>query len=325
MKLKTRKFSIARVATSFLIIVAVLPFTHDALAQRRTPTRRTTAINRTATMNATRIITINTQPNAQVWIDDVRRGTTDESGKLIINNVNAGRRALRVRAAGFTEKSQPLLVASNQIITVRLTPTTDAAELAFQQAEIAREQGGAGLPTAIEAYKRALTLRPRFPAARVGFARALSDAGDYEAALEQIESARAARPIYPEASAVEGRIYRSQGDADAAIAAFNRAIKEGRGYQPEAYTGLGLLYESQDNHAASIPAFEKAIQQLADTEPVLYQLLGAAYEQTEDYKRAVAAYEKYLQLAPTGKLAPAIKSVIEQLRRQAAGENVLQP
>jgi cytochrome c-type biogenesis protein CcmH/NrfG len=38
----------------------------------------------------------------------------------------------------------------------------------------------------------------------------------------------------------------------------------------------------------------------------------------EKYKDAVEAYEKYLELAPDGSLAPAVRSIIDQLRRQAA-------
>jgi len=40
-------------------------------------------------------------------------------------------------------------------------------------------------------------------------------------------------------------------------------------------------------------------------------------------KDAVVAYEKYLALAPNGSLAPAIRSIIEQLRRDAAGQEII--
>lgn len=319
-----------------LIIAATLISNFGALAQPLTPLQRrknsTTVATRTAsattaaaTTTTVANVTIKSEPNAQVWIDDIKRGVTDANGTLTIKKLSGGSRGVRVRASGFSEKTQAVRLLSNQTINVKLAPTTDAAELAFQQAETAREQGGTNLPNAIEAYRKAIALRPRFAAAHLGLARALADSGDAEAALEQIKLARQARPVYPEASAVEGRIYRAQGDTDNAVESFNRAIKEARGRQPEAYTGLGLLYESQDQHAAAIPLFQKAIAQLDDTEPVLYQLLGSAYEQTEKYKEAVAVYEKYLQLAPEGKFASAIKSMLEQLRRQAAGENVLQP
>ena len=51
--------------------------------------------------------------------------------------------------------------------------------------------------------------------------------------------------------------------------------------------------------------------------------LPAPYERTQNYKEAVGAYEKYLALAPNGSLAPAIRSIIEQLRRDAAGQEII--
>jgi hypothetical protein len=50
--------------------------------------------------------------------------------------------------------------------------------------------------------------------------------------------------------------------------------------------------------------------------------LGAVLERVEKYKEALAAYENYLRLAPNGNLAPAVRSIIDQVRRQAAGEQL---
>jgi tetratricopeptide (TPR) repeat protein len=151
------------------------------------------------------------------------------------------------------------------------------------------------------------------------------DANDYDGALAQIEAARADRPVYAEASTVEGRVLHSQGDDAAAIDAYRRAISEARGFQPEAYTGLGIALEEKGRYTEAVAAYNKAIAQLSDSEPVLYELLGRTYERLDKYKEAVAAYEKYLQLAPNGKLAPAIRSVIDQLRQQAAGQDIPLP
>jgi tetratricopeptide (TPR) repeat protein len=117
---------------------------------------------------------------------------------------------------------------------------------------------------------------------------------------------------------VEGRILRASAQNAEAVEAYGRAIREARGFQPEAHTGLGIIYEEEGKYEQAAAVYLKAVAQLADTEPVLYELLGRVYERLEKYKEAVAAYEKYLALAPTGKLAPAIESVIEQLRKQAA-------
>ena len=87
--------------------------------------------------------------------------------------------------------------------------------------------------------------------------------------------------------------------------------------------GLARVLEDKGQYDEAIAEFRKAIDQLSDSEPVIYQLLGAAYERSRNTKRQSAAYEKYLALAPNGSLAPAIRSIIEQLRRDAAGQEII--
>ncbi|HZG51612.1 MAG TPA: tetratricopeptide repeat protein, partial [Pyrinomonadaceae bacterium] len=272
-------------------------------------------------------ISLKTEPKAVVWFDEVRRGVTDEAGQFQIEKVLAGRHTVRVRAAGFAERALTVLPAQRGALNVPLTPTKDEAELAFQQAEAARESAASeeARREAVELYRRAIARRTRFPAAHVGLARVLLDLNDYDGALDAVDEARQQRPAYAEASAVEGRIHRAMSQNSEAIAAYERAIREARGFQPEAHTGLGIIYEEEGKYAEAAAAFRKAVAQLADTEPVLYELLGRTYERLEKYKEAVAAYEKYLALAPNGKLAPAIQSVIDQLRKQAAEQDAPPP
>ncbi|HEV2801246.1 MAG TPA: tetratricopeptide repeat protein [Pyrinomonadaceae bacterium] len=272
---------------------------------------------------AARSILLKTEPKAVVWLDEVRRGVTDDAGQLEIARVSPGRHTLRVRAAGFAERTLSLLPAQRGALTLKLTPTTDEAELLFQQAEDARERAASddARRAAAELYERALRLRPRFAAAHVGRARVLSDLNDYEGALAEVEEARRDRPNWAEASVVEGRILRASAQNAEAAEAYLRALTEARGFQPEAHTGLGIIYEEEGKYEEAAAAYRKAVAQLSDTEPVLYELLGRVYERLEKYKEAVAAYEKYLALAPNGKLAPAVQSVIDQLRKQAAEQN----
>ena len=86
---------------------------------------------------------------------------------------------------------------------------------------------------------------------------------------------------------------------------------------------MGLLAQTKGQFAEAIVEFRKALAQLSDSEPVIYQMLGAAYERIEKPKEAVAAYEKYLQLAPNGSYAAAIRSILDQLKREAAGEQII--
>jgi tetratricopeptide (TPR) repeat protein len=265
-----------------------------------------------------RTLTVVTEPKAVVWLDEIRRGNTDNSGRLVVAKVSAGTHTLRVRASGFKEATLPITAAARGEIKVRLVRTTDEAELTFQQAETAREtaRDGDARQKAVDLYRQTLKIRLAFPAAHVGLARVLLDLNDANGALMEIEAARRYRPNFPEASAVEGRIYRETGQTDEAIGAFNRAIRESRGFQPEAHVGLGRVYEEKGQWELAAREFQIAINQLANTEPIIYQLLGAAYEKNGDNREAITAYENYLRLAPNGSLAPAVQSILEQLKSQ---------
>jgi tetratricopeptide (TPR) repeat protein len=276
----------------------------------------------TPTANSGRTLTIVTEANAIVWLDEIRRGTTDAAGKLSLAKVSSGAHSLRVRAGSFKEVTMPIQPAQRGEIRVRLARTTDGAELIFQRAETAREQAkdDQSRQKAADLYRQALQLRPAFPSAHVGLARVLMDLNDSNGALAEVEAARSDRPLYPEASAAEGRIYRETGQTDEAIGSFNRAIRESHGFQPEAHVGLGRVYEDRGQYELAAREYQIAINQLSDTEPIIYQLLGAAYEKSGKNKEAVVAYENYLRLAPNGSLAPAVRSILEQLRGQPPNE-----
>ncbi|HEU4834323.1 MAG TPA: tetratricopeptide repeat protein [Pyrinomonadaceae bacterium] len=269
-------------------------------------------------------LTITTEPNAIVWIDEIRRGTTDASGKLTLTKVSAGRHSVRVRARGFKETTAALL-PGRRALAVKLVTTTDPAELKFQEAEAAREKARdqASQENAANLYREAIKLRPAYPAAQLGLARVLMDLNEFKEAHAAIEAARRTRPSYAEASAVEGRIYREEAFDDDAIRSFRRAIREAGGVQPEAYVGMAKVYEDKGQFAEAIGEYKKALAQLSDSEPVIYQMLGAAYERVEKPKEAVTAYEKYLELAPNGSYAAAIRSILTQLKREAAGEQII--
>jgi len=269
-------------------------------------------------------LTITSEPNAIVWIDEIRRGTTDASGKLTLTKVSAGRHSVRVRASGFKESTAALL-PGRRALAVKLVTTTDPAELKFQEAEAAREKARdqTAQQNAAELYRDAIKLRPAFPAAQVGLARVLMDLNEFKEAHAAIDAARRSRPSYAEASAVEGRIYREEAFDDDAIRSFRRSITEAGGVQPEAYVGMAKVYEDKGQFADAIVQYKKALAQLSDSEPVIYQMLGAAYERVEQPKEAVTAYEKYLELAPNGSYAAAIRSILTQLKREAAGEQII--
>ena len=280
---------------------------------------------------AFRTITVTTEPNAAVWLDNVRYGNADPSGKFMIKTVGPGAHSLRVRADGFKEVAKPITAVQNGDIAVPLVKTADPAELGFQEAE---RLSAVDRQKAIAAYKRVIAMRPGYIDAHVALARAYSDARDYENALKAVRDGRKAKAGVAELSAIEGRIYKETGDEAKAIASFKRAITEGRGFQPEAFTGLGLLYkgraegESGDSDVANEEAdyreaakyLATAVKQLAGAPDgsVVFQLLGLIYEKQKKYREAIALYEDYLRTFPESPEAPTVRSFITQLQKQLA-------
>lgn len=304
-----------------VLTLCLLLAANAGFAQKTTPVSQT---------SQTKTITIVSEPNATVWVNDIRYGTTDERGRLVFKMVSSGTaKKLRIRANGFKEFTQNILPAQSEI-KAALTKTTDEAELAFQRAGVLATS--VDREKAIEMYKKAISLRPRYPEAYLEMARVLADAGNFDDALDAVKQAKKLRPLYPEASAVEGRILKSNGDDDQAIVAFKRSIAEGKGFQPEAHTGLGLFYREKaegfaasgdfdnekENYLLAAAELKKAIAQLAGAPDAItiYQLLGDSYERAKMYKEAIGVYEEFLRIFPDANEATAVRSFITQIRKQ---------
>jgi tetratricopeptide (TPR) repeat protein len=280
-----------------------------------------------------RALSIVTEPNASVWIDDVSYGKTDESGKLVLKTFPAGTHKIRVRADGFKEITQNLLATQSGELKIALVKTTDPAELAFQEAE---KMSAIDREKAVALYQKAVKLRPKYAEAFVGLARVYQGMSEYDQALRAIQNARRVRPAFAEASAVEGRIYKEAGNEAKAVAAFKRAITEGRGVQPEAHAGLGLLYREKAEGFGVGSEFEsekeyyllaagelrKAVTQLAGSPDAatIYQLLGDSYERAKMFREAINVYEEYIKNFPDADDVTTFRSFITQLEKRMKEE-----
>lgn len=278
-----------------------------------------------------RSITIKTEPNSQVFIDGVSYGRTGEDGTLKVRKLSAETHTLKLRCDGFKEKVQRLAPTAKGEIIVPLVITKDKAELKFQEAgrlaKIDREK-------AIAAYGEAIKLRAGFVDAYIEMARLQNDNADVLAAQKTIAAVKRLRPGVAEVSAVEARILKDGGYPEKAIAAFKRAIVEGKGFQPEAYTGLGLLYKEKAetagsegdldaekaNYDESAKYLKVALKQLGSAPDaiVLYQLLGLVFERRHEYPQAIALYKEFLDIFPDTPEATSVRSFIVQLEKQLA-------
>lgn len=275
-----------------------------------------------------REVTFVTGPFAAIRIDGILYGKADESGRLTVKTVAPGSHTVTVRSDGFAEVSKAIAATQKGEFAIKPVKMADAAELSFQEGE---RQSLTDRQKAADAYEKAIKLKANYTAAYVGLTRVQTDGGGYEDALKTLVRLRRFAPALAEASAVEGRIYVQLGDEKKAVAAFKKAILQGKGFQPEANAGLGLLYKekaeglsgsddraSADNYALAAKYLSVAIKQLSGAPDaiVIYQILGLIYEQQHKYDLAIATYKEFLEFFPNVSEAEAVRSFIVQINKQ---------
>lgn len=263
-------------------------------------------------------VTIEALPGTVVYLNDVRRGVTDAQGRLILSSVEPGRYRVRATKVGRRDFHTRLVVRPGASLRLRAVQPilTDKAELSRQRADDLRERKAH--EAAVAEYTKALMARGGpFPRARVGLARSLLALERYEEALGEVRRAlRESKGQSVEARIVLGNILRAEGLYEDAVAEYRRALRQAGDFSPEAHTGLALALDEMGEHAEAIRHLRIAIRQNADTEPLLYYLLGTMLQTDGKTADAIAAYEKYLELAPQSEIAPAIRSIVQQLRKE---------
>ncbi|HWP44370.1 MAG TPA: tetratricopeptide repeat protein [Blastocatellia bacterium] len=287
-----------------LIFLLLLSASLEAAAQTR---RKATGAIKVITGHA----------GSVVFINNVRHGSTGENGELDLPRVQAGSYPVRVRTVGYVDWKGRVTVAPNssRVLKVEQQPTTDEALLHYQRGDQLRDSGKNA--DAVQEYKKALELRPRFPEARVGMVRSLIVLQDFQEAEKQIQAAlKEHRGPYPEAQTVLANMRRNQGLVEESIVEYRKALRLARGVSPEAHIGLGIALEEMNRIDEAIKEYRTGIAQDMDTEPILYYLLGSALEKRERYKEAIDAYGNYLRLDPEGQYASAVESIIERLKEE---------
>jgi tetratricopeptide (TPR) repeat protein len=253
--------------------------------------------------------------NSVIWIDGVSHGKANETRKFS-TNIAAGSHHVRIRTVGYQDWSRQVIVTTARPAELRVTQLKleNDATLHLQKADALREDNHQD--EAIKEYHTAIDQRGgAYPEAYLGLARSLFANGNSEDATDAANKALAQKPLYAEGHTVLGNVSRQQGDYETAAKEYEEAIKLSHGFTPEGHTGLALTDKENNKIPDAIRELQIGIKQNADTEPLLYYLLGDMYEKQGDTTKAIASYEDYLRLAPDGKLAVALKSMIPQMKK----------
>jgi tetratricopeptide (TPR) repeat protein len=148
---------------------------------------------------------------------------------------------------------------------------------------------------AVEAYQKAIDLRPFYADAHVGLGDARAAKGDIDAAISAYQKALTYNTVNPRVHMSLGKIYYSEkGLYYESVQAYKRAI-DLDGQSVDARMGLGEVYEDKGLYKEAVEEYRKVIELDNKHTGAMYNL-AMVYEKT-DPKEAIAQWERYIALA----------------------------
>jgi tetratricopeptide (TPR) repeat protein len=148
---------------------------------------------------------------------------------------------------------------------------------------------------AVEAYQKAIELRPFYADAHVGLGDARAAKGDVDAAISSYQKALTFNAVNPRVHMSLGKIYyMEKGLYYESVQAYKRAI-ELDGQSVDARMGLGEVYEDKGLWAEAAAEYQKVIELDNKHTGAMYNL-AIVYEKT-DPKEAISQWERYIALA----------------------------
>jgi tetratricopeptide (TPR) repeat protein len=148
---------------------------------------------------------------------------------------------------------------------------------------------------AVEAYTKAIDLRPFYADAHVGLGDARAAKGEVDGAISAYQKALVFNPANPRVYMSLGKIYHSEkGLYYESVTAYKKAI-ELDAQSVEARMGLGEIYEDKGLYREAVDEYKKVIELDAKNTGALYNL-ALVYEKV-DPKESMVQWEKYIGLA----------------------------
>jgi tetratricopeptide (TPR) repeat protein len=150
---------------------------------------------------------------------------------------------------------------------------------------------------AIEAYQRAITIRPHYADAHVGLGDAKAAKGENEAAIAHYQKALSLDPLNGRVQFALGKIYYTEkGLYYEAVTAYKKAIELEPSFL-DARMGLGEIYEEKGLYKDAVAEYKKVIE-LEPKHTAAHYNLALAYEKL-DPREAIAQWDRYIGIAST--------------------------
>jgi tetratricopeptide (TPR) repeat protein len=156
------------------------------------------------------------------------------------------------------------------------------------------------LDEAVEAFNKAILIRPDFAEAYNNIGNALKEQGKLDDALEAFKKALSLSPNFAEAHSNMGKVLEAINKLDEAIEAFNKALKIKPDYS-EAFNGMGNVFQRQDKLEEAAETYKKSISikpNYADAYfnmGIVLKKQGKLIEALESYNEAVAIKPGYAE------------------------------
>jgi len=149
---------------------------------------------------------------------------------------------------------------------------------------------------AIEAYKKALLLKPDYADAYSNIGAVLQDQGKLDEAIEAYNKALALKPDYAVAYNNKGNALKDQGKLDEAIEMYNKVISLNPTYA-DAYSNMGAALQDQGKLDEAIVAHKKTIL-LNPNHAQAYRNMAVAFKDLGKLEEAIELFNKAITHKP---------------------------
>ena len=152
------------------------------------------------------------------------------------------------------------------------------------------------LDLSVEAYNKALSIKPDYAEAYNNMGNVLREQGKLEEAIEDFNKALEIKPDYAECHNNIGITLKDQGKLSEALAAFNKALSIRPDYA-EAYNDKGIVLKYQGKLDEAIEVYKKVVALKPDFAKA-YNNMGAILQDQGKMDAAIAAFNKALSIRP---------------------------